>query len=271
MERLVEFSNRAGRTLRGMIHQPDNIARGAAPGVVLLHGFAGDRMESHWIFVKCSRALQQAGIGSLRFDFFGSGESDGEFREASIESEMADADEGVAFLRREGGVNPARVGLLGFSLGGGIAALVAERLSMRALVLWAAVAHLTELRALAKAYMRPLPGNSDLREYSGHIVSDRFLDSIDRLNPLASAACFTQPTLIIHPERDEFLGLHHPEDYFRASGAALKEKVIVSGADHTFSSIRCESDVIARTVRWFRENLGDEAFRERRAGAPPAR
>jgi uncharacterized protein len=124
MERL-EFANRAGYWLRGMIHHPDRHpdqhAGGPAadppPGVVFFHGFTGDRMESHWLFVKFSRALALAGVASLRFDFFGSGESEGEFQQATLESEIADAEDAVDFMRREGDIGSNRLGLLGLSLG----------------------------------------------------------------------------------------------------------------------------------------------------------
>lgn len=254
MERLIEFANRSGRRLRGMIHQPGESPVGKAAGVVLLHGFTGDRMESHWLFVKCSRALERAGIASLRFDFFGSGESEGEFREASIESEIADAEDAVDYFRREGAVDRDRLGLLGLSLGGAIAALIAERVRARALVLWSSVARLPHLRSLADALLQPLPGSST-HEYAGHEVSHRFLEAADRLNPVGSVARFTHPTLIVHPERDEHLDLSHPEDYFRASGAAVKEKVIIAGADHTFTSLAWEREVIARAVEWFQQHL----------------
>ena len=42
------------------------------------------------MFVKCSRALAQVGVASLRFDFYGSGESDGEFRQMTLRGEIAD-------------------------------------------------------------------------------------------------------------------------------------------------------------------------------------
>jgi len=79
-------------------------------------------MESHWIFVKCARALARAGIASLRFDFYGSGESDGEFREVTLQGEIADARAAMDFFRRQKGIDPKRLGLLGLSLGGAIAA-----------------------------------------------------------------------------------------------------------------------------------------------------
>lgn len=251
MERLIEFRNRTGRLLRGMLHQPDELQRRPPPGAVFFHGFTGDRMESHWLFVKCSRAFANAGIASLRFDFMGSGESEGLFCEASLETEIADAEDAAAFLRREGGIDAERLGLLGLSLGGGIAALIAERVGASALVLWAAIAHLGQLRELAERLASSLPGTDGELEYSGHRISAKFLEAVDRLRPLTALAGFTAPTLIVHPERDEYLPLSHAEDYLRASAATIKEKIIVPGADHTFTSIAWEREVITRAVDWF--------------------
>src|SRR2546427_10268702 len=42
--------------------------------------------------------------------------------------------------------------------------------------------------------------------------------------------------LPIYPGNDEYLSPAHPENYFLAAGAAIKEKVIIAGADHTFAS-----------------------------------
>jgi uncharacterized protein len=229
-------------------------ARRRVPGVVFFHGFTGDRMESHWIFVKCARALAKAGIASLRFDFYGSGESEGEYREASLRGEIADARAAVNFFRCQG-IDADRLGLLGLSLGGVIAAILAPDCHARALVLWSAPAHPSQLRTLAKTSTVSIPGRGDLREYAAHEVSPRFLGDLDKIQPLESIARFQAPTLIIHPEKDEYFSLADPEDYIRAAGAAIKEKVIVQGADHTFSSILWEREVISRTMRWFRKYL----------------
>lgn len=239
-----------------MIHRPASLrSRRGGPGVVLLHGFTGDRMESHWLFVKCSRALAEAGIASLRFDFYGSGESEGEFREATLEGEIADARAAVEFFRRQKGIAPDRVGLLGLSLGGTIAAAIAGCDQVQALVLCSAPAHPPELRKLAESHSRPLPGSNGGREYGAHEVSARFLDSLDHVDPLASVASFTGPTLVIHPEHDEHLPVANADTFLEAAGAEVKQKVIIAGADHTFTSIAAEREVINRTVAWFSEHL----------------
>jgi len=256
METLVEFRNRSGKRLRGMIHRPLRArSRRGTPAVIFFHGFTGDRMESHWIFIKCARALAAVGIASLRFDFYGSGESEGEFCEVTLQSEIADARSAIDFFRRYRGIDRNRLGLLGLSLGGAVAAHVAREAQARALVLWSAVARPGELRSLAGRLSKPIQGSDGAREYGGHAVSARFLESIGKIDPVGSLAEFKSPTLVIHPEKDEHLSLAHPEDYYRAIGAAVKDKVIIQGADHTFSSLAWEDQVIRRSVEWFRSHL----------------
>jgi dipeptidyl aminopeptidase/acylaminoacyl peptidase len=254
-EKLVEFRNRRGRRLRGMMHFPVSAKVRHVPGVVFFHGFTGDRMESHWIFIKCARALARAGIASLRFDFYGSGESEGEFREAMLASEISDAQDAVAFFRRQGGIDPERVGLCGLSLGGCIAACIAQRVRAKAAVLWSAVAHPAALKRIVEGVLQPVPGTRGLVEYDAREVSRRFLGNAPRYKPVNLLATFRGPTLVIHPGEDAHVPLSHAEDLYQASGATTKQKVIIPGADHTFASLAWEREVIARTVAWFREHL----------------
>jgi len=255
VEEHIQFRNPAKKWLRGMMARPRQAPSGGAPGVVFLHGFTADRMESHWIFVKCARALARAGIASLRFDFYGSGESDGEFCQATLQGEISDALAAVSFLRRAKAMDPERIGVLGLSLGGAIAATIASRVKAEALVLWAALAHPAHLRVLAERSTRAIAAPDGPREYGAHEISPRFLDGLEKVDPLQSISHFTKPVLIIHPEKDAYLPLSHPEDFFRAAGAAIKEKIIIPGADHTFTSVAWERRVIEHTVQWFAQHL----------------
>lgn len=216
-------------------------------------------MESHWMFVKCSRTLAQAGIASLRFDFYGSGESEGDFAEMNLQSEVADAIAAVEFFRRQRGIDPRSVGLLGMSLGGAIAALMASRARVQALVMWSAPAHLAELAALAAHAAHPIPGRENLVDYNGYQISIDALKGIDKLDPLRQIASFRQPTLLIHPEKDLYVPKAHADRYLEAAGAVIKQALVIPDADHTFSSVAWEQEVINCTVDWFKAYLKSQA------------
>jgi uncharacterized protein len=253
-ESFVEFPNPRRKLLRGMLHRPAG-GRGKRPGVVFFHGFTGDRMESHWIFIKCARALAREGIASLRFDFYGSGESEGSFCEATLQSEIADARTAARFMQRQKGIDPARLGLCGLSLGGCVAACVAGAANAKALVLWSAVAHPAILQQLSKKLGNPSSTHPGDFEYDARRISARFLKDAAKVDPLRAIRRFRKPTRIIHPGKDETVPLSHAADFLQASGATIKQKVIIPGADHTFTSIAWEAAVIGLTVEWFRRHL----------------
>jgi len=255
LERPVEFLTGGGKTLRGVLHLPAAAASAPAPAVVLFHGFTGNRMESHWMFVKCSRALAQAGIASLRFDFYGSGESDGEFRQMTLSGELAAGRAAVAFLRKQAGIDPQRVGLLGLSLGGTVAACLAPGAEAKSLVLWSAIAHTRRLGELMKKTTRKIPGKPGAFEYDGRELHPRLMEDVLKVEPIRHLVQYKGPTLIIHPEKDELVPVSHARDFFHAARSESKEVVIIRGADHVYTAVPWEQEVITRTVQWFGRHL----------------
>ncbi|PJE27079.1 hypothetical protein SAMN06297129_3279 [Pseudooceanicola antarcticus] len=116
------------------------------PVVLLLHGFTGSRDEmqipstGEGVFARTARQLAGAGYSSLRIDFRGSGESQGQmsFAESDFETQVADVLSALDWLRAQG-YGP--VHLLGWSQGGMIASLAAGRgAEVGSVILWNAVA-----------------------------------------------------------------------------------------------------------------------------------
>jgi dipeptidyl aminopeptidase/acylaminoacyl peptidase len=215
----------------------------------------GNRMESHWMFVKCSRALARAGFASLRFDFYGSGESEGEFRQMSLRGEIADGRAAVAFLRAQAGIDPERVGLLGLSLGGTVAAALAFSVKAKVLVLWSAVAHMTRLCELLKKSARKVPNKPGVLEFEAREIPPRLVEDVLKVEPIRHLARYKGPTLIVHPEKDEVVPVSHARDFFQAAGAETKELALIAGSDHVYTSIPWEDEVLVRTVQWFGQYL----------------
>lgn len=104
---------------------------GPHPAVLLLTGSgAQDRNETvmgHRPFLVLADYLTRRGIAVLRADDRGVGGSGGNPANTGIEDVAADALSGVAFLKSRKEIDPARIGLIGHSEGGGVAALAAAR------------------------------------------------------------------------------------------------------------------------------------------------
>jgi len=76
------------------------------------------------VVVAVCRALVDAGIGALRFNFRGVGRSQGGFGDGIGERE--DVLAALDYLRGVGGVDPAKVGLVGYSFGAAVSLLAAD-------------------------------------------------------------------------------------------------------------------------------------------------
>lgn len=127
-EREVTFEN-AGVKLAATLTLPR--AAGPHAAVLLLTGSgAQDRNETvmgHRPFLVLADYLTRRGIAVLRADDRGVGGSTGNLANTGIEDLAADALAGVALLKSRKEIDPTRIGLIGHSEGGVVAAVAASR------------------------------------------------------------------------------------------------------------------------------------------------
>lgn len=244
-----------GQTIIASLHVPEVTP---AAGVVMCHGFSGMRIEAHFLFVKAARELCAAGLNVLRFDFRGSGESDGQFADMTIEGEIADALAALEVLRAEPSVEPERVGLLGLSLGGLVAACAAARDGrVAALVLWAAVGDLMEVFKLRSNWEEVEAALARQRyvERGAHRIGRGFWEDCRRVEPLAEVGSYPGPALVVHGSADQSVPADHAQRYLAALPGRDKTGHIIEGADHTFTSVAWEREAIGVTRDWLSERL----------------
>jgi dipeptidyl aminopeptidase/acylaminoacyl peptidase len=72
------------------------------------------------MYAREARALADKGVASLRISFRGFGKSDGDTGNASIDQMVGDALSAGHYLAGLPGIDSHRLGILGFSLGGGV-------------------------------------------------------------------------------------------------------------------------------------------------------
>ena len=111
------FLNRDGHRLFSVLHYAADDSRARA--VVICAPLFDEKLWSHRVLVNLARHLAAAGVSVLRFDYFGDGESDGRFEDASVGTRLRDIHDALEFCRRE--TKAREIFLLGLGLGATLA------------------------------------------------------------------------------------------------------------------------------------------------------
>lgn len=132
-ERELAFHGRSGVRLAGTLRLPEAASeRSPAPAVVLCQGLSGVK---HLVLPEVAAQLAAQGLGSLRFDYAGYGESEGERGWIDPHARVGDASHALELLAAQEAVDSGRLGAYGHSYGGPVAiALAAREPRVRAVV-----------------------------------------------------------------------------------------------------------------------------------------
>lgn len=246
--------------LYGVLHLPYRMSiKKPVPAVVFCHGFTGNKIEAHRMFVKMARDLEKHRIASLRFDFRGCGDSSGYFSDMSVLGEIEDAKNAVNFLCSQPGIDKKRIGLIGLSLGAISASYVAGKdRRITALALWAPAADLVEEAEQIKSQKEVrLIKRLKMMDYYGLLIGKKFIDEIPKIDPLVAIKKYRGSTIIIQGANDESVPLSHSLRYYELlkKKRLHVERYFIEGADHTFDSYPWEQEVIKKTLGFFVKNL----------------
>lgn len=216
--------------------------------IVLIHGFTGTKSETHRLYRKLSNALSSKEYTVLRFDFVGSGDSDGDFRDMTINGEIEDALNVLRYCKEN--LLIEKIYILGFSLGGCVASILASKTQCDGLVLWSPVSnpfwnfyHIFGDRN----FNRGLKGE-DI-DCSGDVIGAEFFKELIYIDPLKHLNNYNNPVLIIHGTEDkDVLPLNSLCYNKLLSNSSIH---FIEGADHCYSSQEFEYELLNTTVEYF--------------------
>lgn len=253
-QRPFEVDHR-GMTLRGTVYLPHKAGR--HPTLLLLHRFTGNRMEAGFMFVRLGRALADRGVVAVTFDFLHSGESDGSFEKMLPSGELADALRMTQWTQAQPYVDRARLGLLGFSLGGLIAACASAQNppAFKALVLVAPTTvanlcrHAGDSEACTPAQTPVLVGP--------HALHEGFFADLQKLDPLGAIVRHPRPTLLVQGTGDTAVAPAVSMLYveaMRKAGIPVDHR-LVPDADHNFVRVPHQQELVRSVVEWVTRTL----------------
>ena len=235
----VSFSTTDGLTLRGWwFPQPDTDRV-----VIATTGHKGAKTDMLGI----GSGLWRAGNNVLLFDYRGCGESDPAPLSVGF-YEQGDVRAALDYARER--VPDARLGLIGFSMGGALAILIAATdPSVRGVI--ADSAYATLAGVVGSAYGRYRVPNRPFLAISDRYNGWRYGYRYDALRPIdAVAAVSPRPLLIIHGTQDSVTPVAHAYQLYAAAGEP-KELWIAEGAHHCGAYFLDRQTYVARAAAFF--------------------
>ncbi|MBE0616402.1 MAG: alpha/beta hydrolase [Proteobacteria bacterium] len=251
--RRVRFSDGRGSTLAGRLDLSENGAPWAY--AVVAHCFTCTKDLK--ALYHLGGALALAGIGALRLDFGGLGESEGDFAQTSLAANAADLAAAGRFLWAEG--RPPEL-LVGHSLGGAAALLAAAEMpSVRAVAVIATSAdpgHLSSL--LPEAREKAREGRRVAVQLGPQTfeLEPKFFRDLESADVAGAARGLGRPLLVVHSQADAVVPLAHGEDLFRQARHP-KAFVSLGTADHLLSRAEDASRVGRLIAAWAKLHLED--------------
>jgi alpha/beta superfamily hydrolase len=233
MKKKIFFKNSKGNKLCGILSNPTS--QKEKPIIILCHGFSTSKEGR--TYVRLEEILNDEGISTFRFDFFGHGESGGKFEEITAFEAVDDIQNAIKFLRESG---YEKIGLVGSSFGG-MASIIASSKSNALYVL--------ALKSPVSDYMALINSRVDEQDIKGweekgiidvtgvdgetRKLKYSFYEEAEKIKAYEAAQNIKVAALIVHGDEDETV----PVEQSRKTASLIQNcrLEIIEGADHTYS------------------------------------
>ena len=239
------------------------------PLIMMIHGFKANRTEDGR-FLQTAQALAEDGFNSIMFSQAGCGESYEEFIDYTLDNSLSDMEACLAWMKEHYHTDDAHTGLIGYSMGGRLVSLFAERHpEIRTLALWAAASvldmsadflgndiHVLRTEAAEKGWC------SFYNAFDGQTLQMNgiLLDNLAQYDPLESLKKYQGDALVIHGSQDITVDKAASFAAYGALQSAEHRKLyIIDGADHGFGAWDNRPDLSEKltgeTISFFRKYL----------------
>jgi putative redox protein len=242
----IEFVNPDGHRLSARLDLPTDDPPGAF--ALFAHCFTCSKHTKAISHI--SRALTGEGIAVLRFDFTGLGQSEGEFADTSLSSNVDDLIAAADFLNHR--FRAPKI-IIGHSFGGAAALMAAAKIpSAAAVATIAAPAEPAHVSRLLGSSRREIETEGEARvQLAGRsfVLKKQFLEDLQSIDLQSKLRELNLALLIFHSPVDEVVGIENASRIFR-SARHPKSFVSLDKADHMLSDNRDARYVGAVIAAW---------------------
>lgn len=232
MIKRINYTSKNGN-IAGLLQLPELKAGEKCPIAIVQHGI-GDHKDTPFMQA-VANGLYEKGIGSLRIDFNGHGESDGTFTKMTISSEVDDATAAIEYV----GSLPytQNISLVGHSQGGVVASLTAGKKGRGVLTSVVLLAPAVVLKDGANSG-NILGGVFDTNNIPETlpivwgVLGKNYIKDAQQLRIYEEASKYDGPVSLIHGTADAVVATHYSEELDQR--LAHSELNLLSGYGHSF-------------------------------------
>ncbi|MGV8075301.1 MAG: alpha/beta fold hydrolase [Syntrophobacteraceae bacterium] len=246
------FENAQGVKLTGLMDMP--LDEKPVAYAIFAHCFTCTKNFN--TAVNISRALSAEGIAVLRFDFTGLGESEGDFSETNLSSNVSDLVAAADFL----GANfQAPKLLIGHSLGGAAVLLAASHIPSAVGITTIGapfnLARITRALNRSKEEMETKGAVEITIEGKKILIKKQFVDDLDNTDMEDAVRNLRRALLVLHSPRDAVVPLENAAQIFQAARHP-KSFISLDRADHLLSDRNDSMYVGLLMAAWAGKYLG---------------
>lgn len=226
----VTFPNGRGETLAGRLDLPP-----IEPIAYAIYAHCFTCTKNLRAIGRITETLAHHGIATLRFDFTGLGQSEGEFANTNFSTNVADLQAAAAFLQRQHGEPEL---LIGHSMGGAAVLRAAPLIeSVRAVVTIAAPASADHVTRHLQDDLERIKQEGEaevLLAGRPFVIRDQFVTDVEQADVESAIGELRRPLLVLHSPIDNTVGV---ENAARILELARHPKSFISldTADHLVS------------------------------------
>ena len=247
--KIIIIKNQQGEKLAGVWHK----ANDKKELIIVCHGHAGNK-DKEIISLICKN-LEDSDINAFRFDFSGSGESEGKYIESTTTKEISDLRSVVDYFDKQG----FAVGLIGHSRGGMESLLEASNdQRIRLVVSIAGMVYPKRFieRIFPTQKENILEGKKfyyrEEKEGKKFPITPEKVANLEKYNPLIAVKKITCPVLFLHGEKDELISLEESEDIYKEANKPKYFKKF-KNANHCFTNPEHLKAMIKFIINWIKE------------------
>lgn len=247
----VSFTNSRGQKLSGIVRYSDPVEPVRYPVIIVLHGFA--EHKHHDLTADLANNLVHYGFLTLRFDFHGHGESEGEFEEHTIHQQVDDVFAALDFVASLEYADADKVAVVGTDIGGNIALLAAEKdARIKAVVVQGAWSNFdNHINSWLQPHEQKELMTKGFFDHSQFRIRKEYVQSARMHDVLGQLKNMHAPVLFVHGTADLRVNLVETRELWQAANdpKTLEE---VAGADHWFRGEEARNRFIELIAGWVR-------------------